>query len=52
MKHYNSGVAWKIKPPAAFGRLCVETKFASHLAKKPLPAAFGRLCVETSVIGF
>ncbi|SUA36997.1 Uncharacterised protein [Neisseria mucosa] len=33
--------------PAAFGRLCVETKpwiFANIFI---IPAAFGRLCVET-----
>ena len=33
--------------PAAFGRLCVETReiIGNRLAE--LPAAFGRLCVET-----
>ena len=33
--------------PAAFGRLCVETKTNPLHGKQYLPAAFGRLCVET-----
>jgi len=33
--------------PAAFGRLCVETKSPQFLKLYCLPAAFGRLCVET-----
>ena len=37
-----------MKKPAAFGRLCVETKISrDNIAIGP-PAAFGRLCVETS----
>ena len=33
--------------PAAFGRLCVETKANEERKAKMAPAAFGRLCVET-----
>ena len=33
--------------PAAFGRLCVETRRAGARPESPHPAAFGRLCVET-----
>ena len=33
--------------PAAFGRLCVETIYATYEVKMEMPAAFGRLCVET-----
>ena len=33
--------------PAAFGRLCVETRCADGAAEQHGPAAFGRLCVET-----
>ena len=35
------------KPPAAFGRLCVETKSRKDCWWYASPAAFGRLCVET-----
>ena len=34
-------------PPAAFGRLCVETGVFGHAQGGQNPAAFGRLCVET-----
>ena len=34
--------------PAAFGRLCVETKQSVVTGGDGIPAAFGRLCVETS----
>ena len=34
--------------PAAFGRLCVETRRFLLTKKACVPAAFGRLCVETS----
>ena len=34
-------------PPAAFGRLCVETERTRKTAPNQPPAAFGRLCVET-----
>ena len=33
--------------PAAFGRLCVETRVIRADRPKGRPAAFGRLCVET-----
>ena len=33
--------------PAAFGRLCVETRVRAFFAGRTVPAAFGRLCVET-----
>ena len=34
--------------PAAFGRLCVETKRKqNNTSLRQAPAAFGRLCVET-----
>ena len=36
--------------PAAFGRLCVETKGAIDRSGANIPAAFGRLCVETDII--
>ena len=35
--------------PAAFGRLCVETKMKECNSLVDLPAAFGRLCVETKI---
>ena len=34
--------------PAAFRRLCVETKDPLHAEHVAIPAAFRRLCVETS----
>ena len=38
-------------PPAAFGRLCVETELENqNQAWRDWPAAFGRLCVETSAV--
>ena len=33
--------------PAAFGRLCVETRGTKTTPEMINPAAFGRLCVET-----
>ena len=33
--------------PAAFGRLCVETRDWRRVSIRRRPAAFGRLCVET-----
>ena len=36
--------------PAAFGRLCVETRFVRVYEKGRQPAAFGRLCVETRFV--
>ena len=38
-------------PSVAFGRLCVETKFASDEEKWIKSVAFGRLCVETLNLG-
>ena len=35
-------------PPAAFGRLCVETFVIFFYEQTENPAAFGRLCVETA----
>ena len=35
--------------PAAFGRLCVETKYRQYHGEYRAPAAFGRLCVETDL---
>ena len=34
--------------PAAFRRLCVETKYPSVSRQRTAPAAFRRLCVETA----
>ena len=48
LKLIQNAVAAAIAPPAAFGRLCVET-YNTH-GRPPtagVPAAFGRLCVET-----
>ena len=36
---------------AAFGRLCVETGFATQQSVDEVAAAFGRLCVETNILG-
>ena len=36
------------KKPAAFGRLCVETRGRLYVKLHKGPAAFGRLCVETA----
>ena len=41
-----------MQDPAAFGRLCVETRPAAWFFKNQLPAAFGRLCVETLWYGW
>ena len=40
------------EPPAAFGRLCVETSLPAVVSVSNAPAAFGRLCVETIVQTF
>ena len=37
-------------PPAAFGRLCVETIRPFRVWSEQTPAAFGRLCVETDLL--
>ena len=47
MKHLNFRIISAIIPPAAFGRLCVETIQQISTPSIDLPAAFGRLCVET-----
>ena len=36
--------------PAAFGRLCVETRPLAAETQSVAPAAFGRLCVETEIM--
>ena len=36
--------------PAAFGRLCVETRNTLVVGGQEGPAAFGRLCVETEAV--
>ena len=41
-------VFFRIKPPAAFRRLCVETMPECFVRLVGRPAAFRRLCVETS----
>ena len=48
LKPQISSTPWLRKArPAAFGRLCVETRQAAPAAPVDDPAAFGRLCVET-----
>ena len=37
----------RVKPPAAFRRLCVETLVMDADSDPVAPAAFRRLCVET-----
>ena len=39
----------KAQDPAAFGRLCVETRACRNRLNGAFPAAFGRLCVETGL---
>ena len=36
--------------PAAFRRLCVETRFQTARISAQIPAAFRRLCVETVAV--
>ena len=48
LKLMAEGRSTRIYPPAAFGRLCVETFATGDIADKLGPAAFGRLCVETA----
>ena len=50
MKHPMSVQVKQRDDPAAFGRLCVETKRRSRRLREPKPAAFGRLCVETMLM--
>ena len=47
LKHLDFRIIGAIIPPAAFGRLCVETRTAITQTRTATPAAFGRLCVET-----
>ena len=47
LKRIQSELVCEPFPPAAFGRLCVETISSSSAANASCPAAFGRLCVET-----
>ena len=48
MKQAVQGINREQSDAAAFGRLCVETDYASGVVKSVEAAAFGRLCVETS----
>ena len=50
MKHVNENVKHDFDDPAAFRRLCVETKILFACAISFIPAAFRRLCVETQQI--
>ena len=51
MKHHKREIVGQVLIPAAFGRLCVETKIAIRFKTAPIwPAAFGRLCVETAIV--
>ena len=47
MKLYLAFLNEKISDPAAFRRLCVETKSSHSMAHLRNSAAFRRLCVET-----
>ena len=49
LKHRRPTFRACLKDPAAFRRLCVETRFASSTSWFQVPAAFRRLCVETIV---
>ena len=48
MKLKTAHIKHIIQPPAAFGRLCVETLRIRIMLCNVRPAAFGRLCVETN----
>ena len=48
LKLYIAGGGVVLNIPAAFRRLCVETKHQTSLQRSQDPAAFRRLCVETS----
>ncbi len=50
LKHFELLLKNRLKAPAAFGRLCVETRICCVIAELLLPAAFGRLCVETRLV--
>ena len=47
MKQNRYGNPERLRLPAAFRRLCVETKANGQPKKLFKPAAFRRLCVET-----
>ena len=47
MKPFEQNTGISLINPAAFGRLCVETKKQIRGCTTSIPAAFGRLCVET-----
>ena len=48
MKPRSSRTRRARRQPAAFGRLCVETRQRVQFRADGQPAAFGRLCVETA----
>ena len=48
LKLINSDVFGRFTGPAAFRRLCVETRHPLHHRQNFHPAAFRRLCVETN----
>ena len=50
LKQRHPTLASRPHPPAAFGRLCVETTVAEDAPNPDVPAAFGRLCVETPLL--
>ena len=47
LKLHKKMLIYLLMKPAAFGRLCVETKASWNAPSSSVPAAFGRLCVET-----
>ena len=47
LKQHGSGTLLRFVAPAAFRRLCVETKTKTSKTMIKNPAAFRRLCVET-----
>ena len=49
LKLFPAAVPFETQKPAAFRRLCVETKILYLINFKDLPAAFRRLCVETNL---
>ena len=50
MKHLDSKGVLRLDGAAAFGRLCVETKWFLASRRVGRAAAFGRLCVETDLL--
>ena len=47
LKHVVCYLSVEVQQPAAFRRLCVETKLLEQSYIIFVPAAFRRLCVET-----